>query len=176
MDSFAFSEGLTMSHRSHDTRYSDSSHYDVRCTLCGATDAPGSKALDLPCPAYRAEEISVPEPSTPTPVDGEAAVDMDAVISRVLLALEPTIQGGLVIASKEVVENALRDALADAVAPIPAGTLIVPVEPHPHDVAYAAGMSDLSDLSANPPSREATERELKAFYRTMVSRSARRVR
>jgi hypothetical protein len=165
-----------MSHPTHNTRYSDSSHYDERCILCGTTDAPGSNGLYLPCREYRAEEIAPSDPSPTGPERAGLPVDVETVVGRVLLALDANCLDGIVIANRDVVADAVRDALAGDVVSLPDGMTIVPVEPHPHDVAYAGGMSDLSDLSANPPSREATERELKAFYRTMVSRGARRVR
>lgn len=37
-------------HPSHETRMSDASTFDEICTKCGATDTPGSSALELPCP------------------------------------------------------------------------------------------------------------------------------
>lgn len=33
----------------HDTRYSDSSFYDVVCKVCGGTDASGDDRLRYPC-------------------------------------------------------------------------------------------------------------------------------
>jgi hypothetical protein len=165
-----------MSHPTHNTRYSDSSHYDERCTLCGATDAPGSNGLDLPCREYRAQEIA---PSDAPPTTSERtglAVDVETVVARVLLALDANCLNGILIANRGDVADAVRDSLAGDVVSLPFGVMIVPSEPHPHDIAYAGGMSDLSDISASPPSREATERELKTFYRTMVSRGAQRVR
>ncbi|HVX91553.1 MAG TPA: hypothetical protein VHC20_08160 [Candidatus Paceibacterota bacterium] len=34
----------------HRTRYSDSSLYDEKCVLCGATDMRGATGLSKPCP------------------------------------------------------------------------------------------------------------------------------
>jgi hypothetical protein len=76
-----------MSHPTHNTRYSDSSHYDERCILCGATDAPGSNGLYLPCREYRAEEIAPSDPSPTGPERAGLPVDVETVVGRVLLAL-----------------------------------------------------------------------------------------
>lgn len=38
-----------MTHYSHVTRMSDSSHYDIACVLCGGTDGSGDLTLDSPC-------------------------------------------------------------------------------------------------------------------------------
>lgn len=35
----------------HRTRFCDSSHYDVRCVTCNATDTRSSKRLEVKCPA-----------------------------------------------------------------------------------------------------------------------------
>lgn len=198
-----------MSHHTHQTRFSDSSHYDIRC---GATDERGSSALDRPCPDYRCEEeeaavravvsaatdaralkykqredvplrCSIASDAAANPLAAVAArlsfnteLDVDAIVSKVLAELRARKVEGVVVAKEETLEKALRSALVGVTARPTEGLLVVPAEPHPQDLSYAAGLSDLSDVSAHPPSREATERELRAFYRTMVSRGAMRVR
>lgn len=43
----------------HKTRYSDSSMYDIVCTICGGTDGAGDDRLDHPCQGNeRAGEIA----------------------------------------------------------------------------------------------------------------------
>lgn len=39
-----------MTHKTHKTRYSDSSLYDEKCELCGATDSSSDNRLEKPCP------------------------------------------------------------------------------------------------------------------------------
>lgn len=200
-----------MSHHTHQTRFSDSSLYDIRCVLCGATDERGSSALDRPCPEYRCEEEATVPPVVEAATDAcpgssfqrpgdllvrcgitsnDAAIMLDtvadrlpsktelvdAVVSKVLAELRRNEIEDVVVAKEEMLERALRSALAGVAGMLPEGLLVVPAEPHPHDLSYAVGLSDLGDVSAHPPSRESTERELKAFYKTMVSRGAMRVR
>lgn len=43
-------------HRTHDTRYSDSSVCDEICELCGTSDRDGMKRLEQPCPKARKKE------------------------------------------------------------------------------------------------------------------------
>jgi hypothetical protein len=45
-----------MAYATHITRSSDASSFDEICTVCGATDAPGSDALHEPCPGKRKEK------------------------------------------------------------------------------------------------------------------------
>lgn len=78
-----------MAHYTHNTRYSDSSHYDERCILCGATDAPGSNGLDIPCREYSAEEIGAQVAPTQTNCAFRNA-DSDAIVARILIALNPS--------------------------------------------------------------------------------------
>lgn len=40
-----------MTHPTHKTRMSDSSHYDEKCVQCGATDNLRDDRLEKPCPA-----------------------------------------------------------------------------------------------------------------------------
>lgn len=48
----------------HRTRISDSSRYDERCVLCGATDERGSNLLDKRCP-----KATPDAPAPPTPIE-----------------------------------------------------------------------------------------------------------
>lgn len=45
-------------HPSHNTRFSDSSLYDVVCMLCGATDARNDVRLRYPCPCAPKETVA----------------------------------------------------------------------------------------------------------------------
>lgn len=158
-----------MSHPTHETRYSDSSHYDTKCVRCGATDGYGCVMLDLPCPEYREPATPVAETSPGGSATGVELADIAALFLHEVES-DPTTS---MISDKEAVAKVLTRVLERALS---GGFALVPSAPHPADLSYACGLSDLSDISANPPNREATERELAAFYRIMVERGARRLR
>lgn len=70
-------------HGTHDTRISDSSLYDEKCTACGATDASPSKRLEAPCPAF-VPRIPTLEPgrTTLTPSDDLGAIYLQALVNN----------------------------------------------------------------------------------------------
>lgn len=51
---------------------------------------------------------------------------------------------------------------------IPDGWKLVPIQPTDRMLSQAYGLSDLSDISAHPPSREATISELRVAYQVML--------
>ena len=56
---FAWHHGWSLANdpdNGHKIRISDSSHYDEICVNCGASDRPGSAALERPCPVAHARE------------------------------------------------------------------------------------------------------------------------
>lgn len=157
-----------MTHPTHETRYSDSSHYDTKCVRCGATDGYGCVMLDLPCPEYREPPAPAVETSPALPA---ARLLEPADVAALFLHEMESDPKTAIISDKDAVAKVLARVLERV---LPEGFVLVPSVPHPHDLSYACGMSDLSDMSASPPNREATERELAAFYRIMVERGARR--